>query len=87
MTAYYSVNLPNNKAYPFMKRLPNQKSWSVPNYSPIILPIILALLFDLSDRKVFALTGGLISGHTIKHVIAALAAYWVVRYLQRRRVL
>lgn len=48
---------------------------------------LLALLFDLSDRPVFALTGGLVSGHTLKHVVAALAALWVVLYLRRRRLL
>lgn len=48
---------------------------------------LLALLFDLSDRPVFALTGGLVSGHTLKHVVAALAALWVVPYLRRRRPL
>lgn len=47
----------------------------------------LALLFDFSDRLVFSLTGGFISGHTIKHVIAALAAYWVVLHLKRRWIL
>ena len=46
---------------------------------------LLALLCDFSDRPVFALTGGLVSGHTAKHVIAALAAYWVVLHLKRRR--
>lgn len=48
---------------------------------------LLALLFDLGDRPVFALTGSLVSGHTLKHVVAALAALWVVRYLQRRKAL
>lgn len=47
----------------------------------------LALLCDLGDRPVFTLTGGLVSGHTCKHVIAALAAYWLMRRLQRRRIL
>jgi len=47
----------------------------------------LALLFDFSDRPVFALSGGIISGHTVKHVIAALAAYWVVLHLRRRYTL
>ena len=47
----------------------------------------LALLFDFSDRPVFALSGDIISGHTVKHVIAALAAVWVVLYLRRRRAL
>lgn len=46
---------------------------------------LLALLCDFSDRPVFALTGGIISGHTAKHIIAALATYWVVLHLKRRR--
>lgn len=46
---------------------------------------LLALLFDLSDRAVFGLTGGLVSGHTMKHVVAALAAAWVARHLRQRR--
>ncbi|MBU1663980.1 MAG: hypothetical protein KKG92_01095, partial [Gammaproteobacteria bacterium] len=41
---------------------------------------LLALLCDLSDRPVFDLTGGLVSGHTLKHLIAALAVLWVARY-------
>ena len=48
---------------------------------------LLALLFDLGDRPVFALTGGLVSGHTLKHAIAALAAVWIVHILRRRRPL
>jgi hypothetical protein len=47
---------------------------------------VLAFLFDLSDRPVFALTGGLLSGHTIKHAIAALAVYVVVLHLRRRTI-
>lgn len=48
---------------------------------------LLALLFDYADRQVFALTGGFVSGHTLKHAVAALAALWVVRYLQQRKPL
>jgi hypothetical protein len=46
---------------------------------------LLALLFDLGDRLVFALSGGLTGGHAIKHALAALAVYSVVRHLRRRR--
>jgi hypothetical protein len=53
----------------------------------VIALYLLALLFDLSDRPVFALSGGFLSGHTLKHAIAALAALWVVRALRRRRAL
>ena len=47
----------------------------------------MALLCDVSDRPIFTLTSGLVSGHTLKHLVAALAAYWLVRRLQRRRIL
>ncbi|MDP2787565.1 MAG: hypothetical protein Q8O79_05770 [Pseudomonadota bacterium] len=46
---------------------------------------LLALLFDLSDHAVFGLTGGLVSGHTLKHVVAALAVFVVARHLRRRQ--
>lgn len=46
---------------------------------------LLALLFDVCDHPVFALTGGWVSGHTLKHVIAALAVLVVVRHLLRRQ--
>lgn len=50
----------------------------------IVALYLLALLFDFTDRPVFALSGGLVSGHTLKHIAAALAAMWVVRTLWRR---
>lgn len=46
----------------------------------------LALLCDLNDRPFAALTG-MVSGHTAKHAIAALAIYWVAVRLRRRRIL
>lgn len=35
---------------------------------------------------VFALGGGWLGGHTIKHAVAALAVYTVAVHLQRRQV-
>jgi hypothetical protein len=55
------------------------------NILAVIGLYLLALLLDLTDHPVFALTGGQVSGHTAKHVVAALAALLVVRYLQRRK--
>lgn len=55
------------------------------NILAVIGLYLLALLLDLGDRPVFALTGGLVSGHTLKHAVAALAALMVVRSLQLRR--
>ena len=46
---------------------------------------LLALLCDLTDHRIAALTG-FVSGHTLKHIVAALATYGVVVYLRRRRL-
>lgn len=46
---------------------------------------LLALVAEQLDHTVFALTGGWLSGHTLKHLLAAVAVYWVLRMLQRRR--
>lgn len=48
---------------------------------------LLSLLFDLGDRAVFEFTGGRVSGHTLKHVIAAAAVGVVALHLRRRRAL
>jgi hypothetical protein len=43
-----------------------------------------ALAAELLDRHLFAL-GEFVSGHTLKHLLAALAAYQLVRLLRLRR--
>jgi hypothetical protein len=45
---------------------------------------VLAKLFEGLDKEIFAL-GGLVSGHTLKHLAAALACYFVLRMLMLRR--
>lgn len=43
-----------------------------------------ALGAEWLDQRIFSL-GGLVSGHTAKHLLAALAAWWVWRMLRLRR--
>jgi hypothetical protein len=45
---------------------------------------VLAKIFESLDRPIFNL-GHLISGHTLKHLAAAVAVFWVFRMLARRR--
>jgi hypothetical protein len=47
----------------------------------------LALLCDVGDRAIYALTDGRVGGHTIKHVIAAAAVFAVALHLRRRHAL
>jgi hypothetical protein len=44
----------------------------------------LAKVFETFDLKVFQLTGGAMSGHTIKHLVAAVAVFAIVWQLRRR---
>ncbi|MFQ5420569.1 MAG: ceramidase domain-containing protein, partial [Anaerolineae bacterium] len=53
----------------------------------IILIYALAKAFELLDKPVYQLLEGVISGHTIKHLVAALATYWALRMLLLRRPL
>ena len=45
----------------------------------------LAKALELFDYEVFALLGGLISGHTLKHIAAAISAVVIVRMLSAYR--
>ncbi len=44
-----------------------------------------AIALEQLDRQVFAFTGGVVSGHTLKHLMAGLAGYWAYRILIRRQ--
>ncbi|RSL17352.1 ceramidase [Edaphobacter aggregans] len=45
---------------------------------------VLAKILETLDRPIFRL-GQIVSGHTLKHLAAAMAAYWILRMIQRRR--
>jgi len=50
----------------------------------VIVFYVLAKLFELGDVTVFEATGHMVSGHTLKHLAAALAAWPVIRALGSR---
>jgi hypothetical protein len=47
---------------------------------------VLAKVLEALDRPIFDL-GHIVSGHTLKHLAAAGAGYWILRMLQKRRPL
>ena len=49
-----------------------------------LLIYALAKGFEAADRQIFAL-GRIVSGHTLKHIAAAISAYWILRMLQLRQ--
>jgi hypothetical protein len=44
---------------------------------------VLAKIFETTDRQIFALHR-IVSGHTLKHLAAAAAGYWIIRMLRLR---
>ena len=46
---------------------------------------MLAKILEYYDAVIFDLTGELVSGHTLKHVAAALSVYMMVVYVTKRR--
>ena len=46
----------------------------------------LAKLFELLDAPIFAV-GGVVSGHTLKHLASAVAMYWILRMVQTRQAI
>jgi len=47
---------------------------------------VLAKVFELTDTLIFELTGQIVSGHTIKHLLAAGATYFIFLMLKQRKV-
>jgi hypothetical protein len=45
---------------------------------------VLAKLLETFDKQIFAV-GHIVSGHTLKHIVAGFAGYWILRMLERRR--
>jgi len=53
----------------------------------MILCYALAKIFELADFQIFDLTGGLVSGHTLKHLVAAVATACVIPMVRSGRAL
>ncbi len=44
----------------------------------------LAKVFEAADRPIYSSLGGIVSGHTLKHVAAAISTCWILRMLRLR---
>ena len=55
------------------------------SYWAVLVGYLLAKILEEYDGELFDLTSGQMSGHSLKHVTAALATYWLYRMLTRRR--
>jgi hypothetical protein len=46
---------------------------------------VLAKIFESTDRQIFSLDRDTISGHTLKHLAAGAAGFWILRMLRMRQ--
>ena len=53
------------------------------DFAVVVGLYVLAKILETADRQIFAV-GHIVSGHTLKHLAAATASYWVLRMLQKR---
>lgn len=61
---------------------PYDRNWDL---GVVIIFYGLALLFDLFDHQVYRMLGGVVSGHTLKHVAVGLAGAWLIRMVYKRK--
>jgi len=57
-----------------------------PDLGVVVAIYVVAKLLETYDKQIFAI-GHIVSGHTLKHLAAAFAGYWILRTVQRRRFL
>jgi hypothetical protein len=68
--------------------------WLLPaRYKGLKYPVYALLWYGLAkilehfDPDIFAMTGEMVSGHSLKHIAAAMAVYMMVIYVQKRKAL
>lgn len=66
-----------------ISKSPYNRNWDL---AIIILCYGLAMLFDVSDPQIYKITGNVISGHTLKHLMAGLAGVWLIRMVAKRKI-
>lgn len=54
-----------------------------PDFAVVVGLYALAKILEEADRQVFAV-GQVVSGHTLKHLAAAAAGFWILRMLKKR---
>lgn len=53
------------------------------DFAVVFVFYLLAKVFETADRQIYSL-GHIASGHTLKHLAAAAAGYWIIRMLRLR---
>ncbi|HKW55970.1 MAG TPA: hypothetical protein VJN42_01320 [Candidatus Acidoferrum sp.] len=69
---------------PLMLLLPPRYTRSF-DFAVVFAFYVLAKICELTDRQIFSLTRHAISGHTVKHLAAGVAGFWILGMLKKRQ--
>jgi len=58
------------------------RSW---DFAVVCCFYVLAKIFETADRGIFSLDRHTISGHTLKHLAAGAAGFWILRMIKKRQ--
>jgi hypothetical protein len=58
------------------------RSW---DFAAIFAFYVLAKVFEMADRQIFSLDRHAVSGHTLKHLAAGAAGFWILEMLRKRQ--
>jgi len=58
------------------------RSW---DFAVVFCFYVLAKIFETADRRIFSIDQHTMSGHTLKHVAAGAAGFWILKMLSKRR--
>jgi hypothetical protein len=58
------------------------RSW---DFAVVFCFYVMAKAFETADRGIFSIDRHTISGHTLKHLAAGAAGFWILRMLQKRQ--
>jgi len=83
LRAYAAVQVYAVLVLPVLLLLPPRytRSWE---FAVIFCFYVLAKIVETADRQIFSFDGHTISGHTLKHLAAGAAGFWILMMLQKR---
>jgi hypothetical protein len=83
LRAYAAVQLYAVLVLPILLLLPPLYTRSG-DFAAVFGFYVLAKLFETEDRQIFSLDQHTVSGHTLKHLAAGAAGFWILMMLQKR---
>jgi hypothetical protein len=81
---YAAVQVYSVLLLPVLLLLPPRYTRSM-DFAVVFGLYVLAKIFETADRQIFSLDHHLISGHTLKHMAAGAAGFWILGMLEKRQ--